>query len=371
MTKKPRVALVVGSGSVKCAALGLWKALDRAGIPIDMLVGCSGGSLYTSTMALGFSLDECIHYTKTLWNEKVTVEKNWRALLSVVFPKLFKFGHEFGMVSDRLMLKNLRQVFGEKTFADAKIPLTIMTTDFYTGEQVPLSSGSIVDAIRASIAIPFIWGAHQVGDRVLIDGAASNPMPVVVKKTYWWVFALVTFLAALAGFYYFNNPTLFAPLPNSTATPEATAQETTSTPPRTPTDEPASPTQTSAPLEPLTAQTELSTEIVTLPAPLSATPKPFIFTPSIPVAPTVKYPDGYPFSLVYNESSFYLLNRSIVRSSLSGFAFQRLDADGLPVQDFFQGFLWEKPNNKNLLPKYCVKAIFGWLIAVAEEGFMG
>jgi NTE family protein len=179
MAKKPRVALVVGSGSVKCAAaLGLWKALDRAGIPIDMLVGCSGGSLYTSTMALGFSLDECIHYTKTLWNEKVTVEKNWRALLSVVFPKLFKFGHEFGMVSDRPMLKNLRHVFGEKTFADAKIPLTIMTTDFYTGEQVPLSSGSIVDAIRASIAIPFIWGAHQVGDRVLIDGAASNPMPV-------------------------------------------------------------------------------------------------------------------------------------------------------------------------------------------------
>jgi NTE family protein len=179
MSKKPRVALVVGSGSVKCAAaLGLWKTLDREGIPIDMLVGCSGGSLYTSTMALGFSLDECIHYTKTLWNEKVTVEKNWPALLSMVFPKLFKFGHEFGMVSDRPMMKNLRQVFGEKTFADAKTPLTIMTTDFYTGEQVPLSSGSIVDAIRASIAIPFIWGAHQVGDRVLMDGAASNPMPV-------------------------------------------------------------------------------------------------------------------------------------------------------------------------------------------------
>lgn len=177
--KKPRVALVVGSGSVKCAAaLGLWKALDRAGIPIDMLVGCSGGSLYTATMSLGFSLDECIHYTQTLWNEKVTVEKNWRGLLGVIFPKLFKFGHDFGMISDRQMLKNLRSVFGEKTFEETKIPLTIMTTDFYTGEQVPLTSGKIVDAIRASIAIPFIWGAHPVGERVLIDGAASNPMPV-------------------------------------------------------------------------------------------------------------------------------------------------------------------------------------------------
>lgn len=181
MAKKTRLALVVGSGSVKCAAaLGLWKVLDREGIPIDMLVGCSGGSLYTSTMALGFSLDECIQYTRTLWNEKVTAQKNWPGLLSAVFPKLFKFSHNFGMVSDRQMLANLHQVFGDKTFAETKIPLTIMATDFYTGEQVPLTKGKIVDAIRASIAIPFIWSAYQVGGRILIDGAASNPMPVDV-----------------------------------------------------------------------------------------------------------------------------------------------------------------------------------------------
>jgi NTE family protein len=178
MTKKPQVALVVGSGSVKCAAaLGLWKALDEANIPIDMLVGCSGGSIYTTTMSLGFSLNDCIEYTTTLWNEKVTTEKNWRSLLSVVFPKTFN-GQDFGMISDRQMMKNLVQVFGDKTFADTKIPLTVMSTDFYTGEQVPLTSGKIVDAIRASIAIPFIWGAHQIGDRTLIDGAVSNPLPV-------------------------------------------------------------------------------------------------------------------------------------------------------------------------------------------------
>lgn len=180
-TKKPRVALVIGSGSVKCAAaLGLWKALDRAGIPIDMLVGCSGGSIYASTMALGFSLDECIQYTKSLWNESVTKERNTRALLSALFPKPLKFGDSFGMVSDRQMLKNIRYVFGSKTFTDVKIPLTIMATDFYSGEQVPLTEGRIADAIRASIAIPFIWSAYRIGGRTLIDGAASNPLPVDV-----------------------------------------------------------------------------------------------------------------------------------------------------------------------------------------------
>ena len=49
---KRRVALVIGAGSVKCAAaLGLWRALERHGIELDMVVGCSGGSLYAAVMA--------------------------------------------------------------------------------------------------------------------------------------------------------------------------------------------------------------------------------------------------------------------------------------------------------------------------------
>ncbi len=176
-SKKPRVALVVGSGSVKCAAaLGLWKSLDKAGIPIDMLVGCSGGSLYTAGMALGFSVDETIQKTKMLWNEKVTEQKNWRALAGVLFPKLFN--NHFGMVSEKPLMARLNSVFGNKTFNDTKIPLTIMATDFQSGESVPITNGKIVDAIRASVAIPFVWGAHKVGERLLIDGSVSDPMPV-------------------------------------------------------------------------------------------------------------------------------------------------------------------------------------------------
>ena len=51
---KPKVALVIGSGSVKCAAsLGLLKVLERENIFIDMVVGCSGGSIYAAAIALG------------------------------------------------------------------------------------------------------------------------------------------------------------------------------------------------------------------------------------------------------------------------------------------------------------------------------
>ena len=57
---KRRVALVIGAGSVKCAAaLGLWRTLDRHGIELDMVVGCSGGSLYAAVMALGYDVDTC------------------------------------------------------------------------------------------------------------------------------------------------------------------------------------------------------------------------------------------------------------------------------------------------------------------------
>jgi NTE family protein len=179
--KKKKIALVIGAGSVKCAAaLGLWKVLEKEHIHFDMIVGCSGGSLYATAMAMGFSLEECIENTKKLWNRTVTEKRNWRALASVVLPGLFKFNSQFSMMSDAPMLESFKSVFGGQTFADTKTPLYVMATDFETGESVAQHEGKIVDALRASVAIPYIWSAWRNNGRVLIDGAASNPLPVDV-----------------------------------------------------------------------------------------------------------------------------------------------------------------------------------------------
>jgi NTE family protein len=173
------LALVIGSGAVKCAAaLGAWKVLSRAGITIDLLVGCSGGSLFAATMALGYSVDECIELTQRLWDRRITEKRDNRSLLKALLPGLLKFDERFGLVDDRAMMHSLREVFGERTFADAVTPLYIQATDFHTGEPVVLHQGLLVDALRASIAIPFIWRPWQVGDRLMVDGSASNPMPV-------------------------------------------------------------------------------------------------------------------------------------------------------------------------------------------------
>lgn len=179
--KKKKIALVIGAGSVKCAAaLGLWKVLERENIHFDMIVGCSGGSLYAAAMAMGFSLQECVENTKKLWNKSVTEKRNWRGLLSAVLPGVFGFNEKFSTIDDGLMLKRLREVFGEKTFSETQLPLYLMATDFFTGESIALCTGDLVNAIRASISIPYIWPAWELNGRLLIDGGAANPLPVDV-----------------------------------------------------------------------------------------------------------------------------------------------------------------------------------------------
>ncbi len=179
--EEPRVAVVLGSGSVKCAAaLGLLKVLQREGIGIDMVVGCSGGSLYAALIALGHDAGAAEAMTRRLWTKELTSRKNRRSLLSLLLPRVFGFDENFGMVDDSLILKRLKTAFGEATFEQARIPLYLTATDFHTGEQVVFESGPVVDAIRASIAIPYVFRPWSVNGRLLVDGFMSDPMPVGV-----------------------------------------------------------------------------------------------------------------------------------------------------------------------------------------------
>jgi NTE family protein len=176
-----RVALVIGAGSVKCAAaLGLWRVLKREGIDIDMVVGCSGGSMYAAGMALGFDVAQGERITKEVWTQEVTRRRDVRSVLGALFPRIFGFEGHFGMVHDGPALQALEGVFGQQTFADTRVPLHIVATDLANGEKVVLNEGRILDAVRASIAIPYVWRPWRVGDRWLLDGCLSDPLPVDV-----------------------------------------------------------------------------------------------------------------------------------------------------------------------------------------------
>jgi NTE family protein len=181
MASSKKIALVIGSGGVKCAAaLGLLRVLEREGIEVELVVGCSGGSLYATTIALGWSIDKAIEETKKLWTREISQRRNRSALLRILFPKLTRFDARFGLIDDTLALERLRNAFAAYRFEDAKIPLYLTATDFTTGEQVVMHSGSLVDAIRSSIAMPYIFKPWSFEDRLLIDGYMSDPLPVGV-----------------------------------------------------------------------------------------------------------------------------------------------------------------------------------------------
>lgn len=178
---KPRVALVIGSGSVKCAAaLGLMKVFERENIAVDTVVGCSGGAIYAAMIALGWSVQKSTEITLRTWTRDVTAKRNFKALLQIALPWIFKFDETFGLIDDRLINRKFNVGYNGATFAQTRIPLFITATDFYSGEQVIISEGKIADAVRASISIPYIFPPHKLNGKFLIDGYQSDPLPVGV-----------------------------------------------------------------------------------------------------------------------------------------------------------------------------------------------
>jgi NTE family protein len=176
-----RVALVIGSGSVKCAAaIGVYRALREAGVGVDMLVGCSGGAIYATLIALGHDAETCAEISTRLWTRELTAVRDRKALFRAAFPRLFGFDEFWGLKNDRRILGALRAALGGRTFADTATRLFVTATDFHTGEQVVLRDGELADAVRASIAIPFAFAPYRVGGRTLIDGFMSDPLPVGV-----------------------------------------------------------------------------------------------------------------------------------------------------------------------------------------------
>ncbi len=183
MTAKgdPRLALVIGSGSVKCAAaLGLMKVFEREKIDVDLVVGCSGGAIYAALIALGWPVQKATEATLRMWTHEVTDKRSARALLQIALPWIFKFNETFGLIDDRLLNRRLRNGFDGATFDQTRIPLFVTAVDLYSGEQVVMSAGPIAEAVRASISIPYIFPPHKVDGRFLVDGYLSDPLPVGV-----------------------------------------------------------------------------------------------------------------------------------------------------------------------------------------------
>ncbi|MEY3251680.1 MAG: hypothetical protein RL227_653 [Pseudomonadota bacterium] len=174
-----RFAIVLGSGGVRSiAALGMVEVLTREGLRPDLVVGCSAGAMFGALIAAGHGAEEAVRIATTLWSAEVTKQRRWRAIPQMLWPRLGRFDADFALRDDRLVMQRLQQAFGDVQIEALPLVLRVTTTDAATGERVVLRSGSLVQALRASIALPFMFKPVHIGGRRLIDGFVADPLPV-------------------------------------------------------------------------------------------------------------------------------------------------------------------------------------------------
>jgi len=173
-----RVALVIGSGGIKCAAaIGMWNVLKDE-IPVNLIVGCSGGSIYGSCISRGATVEYMADTSKEIWTKDIM--QGYTANLKASRDGSLKFNERSGLVDDSFLNEALKKVAFDLSFEDVEIPLKIIATDMMTGGKVILSEGRIQDAVRASLAIPLIFPPWEIDGRLLIDGGVSDPLPIDV-----------------------------------------------------------------------------------------------------------------------------------------------------------------------------------------------
>ncbi len=180
MTKtKKKVALVIGSGAIKCAAsIGMFQVLEEENIEVNLVVGCSGGAIYGVGIAAGMPLDEIQELSDNTWTKDLM--QDYMVNLKASKDGSLKFNERSGLVNDTYLNEKLKNISGGRLFSDLKIPLVVVATDMVDGEPVELVEGDIFSSVRASLAIPMIFPPWEVNGRLLVDGAASNPLPIDV-----------------------------------------------------------------------------------------------------------------------------------------------------------------------------------------------
>ncbi len=175
----PRFAIAVGSGGVRSiAALGMVQVLMQHGLRPDLVVGCSTGTIFGALIAAGHGADEAVRIATTLWSPEVATQRRWRALPQMLWPRLGRFDADFAMRHDHRVMQRLGQAFGSLQLNELRLPMRVVATDAATGERVVLRSGSVVQALRASFALPFMFAPVMIDGRRLVDGCLTDPLPV-------------------------------------------------------------------------------------------------------------------------------------------------------------------------------------------------
>ncbi len=167
MHEKLTIGLALGAGAARgIAHIGILQKLETAGIPIDYLAGSSTGALIGALYASGVSSQELREFAlKIKWNDIVSPHLTLRSL-----------------VSGKKLVKLLQKHCRVDRFEDLQIPLSVVVTDFDTGESVSITEGELFPAVLASCSIPLLFPPVSLNGRKYIDGGFTSMIPVEAAR---------------------------------------------------------------------------------------------------------------------------------------------------------------------------------------------
>ena len=168
-TSTPTIGIAFGGGAARgWAHIGVLQALEEAGIRPSIVAGTSIGAVVGGCFVAN-RLDHLRDFALGLTRRKVFGYFDLNLTGS-------------GLINGQKLNDVLRRGLGETRIADPDMPFTAVATEIGNGHEVWLSRGSVVDAVRASYAIPGVFRPVRLDGRWLFDGALVNPIPVTVCR---------------------------------------------------------------------------------------------------------------------------------------------------------------------------------------------
>ncbi len=192
--RRPVIGLALGGGAARgFAHIGILRSLIAHGIQPDVVVGTSIGAVVGGAYAAG-RLDTMEEWARSLQP---------RSLFSYLDIRL----NGSGLIGGAKLTARLENALGDIQIEELPLKFASVATEVRTGHEIWLTHGRLVDAMRASYALPGIFAPMLVGDRWLVDGALVNPVPVSTARALG---AEVVIAANLSNDVFGRSTTIFS-----------------------------------------------------------------------------------------------------------------------------------------------------------------
>jgi NTE family protein len=202
------IGLALGGGAARgFAHIGILRSLLANGVVPDVVVGTSIGAVVGGSYAAGH-LDALEDWARSLQPRSV-------------FGYLDIRLNGSGLIGGEKLAAQLEATIGAVQIADLPVKFASVATEVRTGHEIWLTQGRLVDAVRASYALPGIFAPVLVGDRWLVDGALVNPVPVSAARALG---AEIVIAANVSSDVFGHGTTIFShgtPLDEADPAPEA------------------------------------------------------------------------------------------------------------------------------------------------------